>query len=89
MRFIDTFAFIAFSILIVYMVMGIGAYFNQVDNEADVKRYDRSWVLSPTWCFYPDAYNEEGKTLCKRARILFYMGNGITLFWIVLDMIFY
>lgn len=82
---IDFVAFIAFAMLFIYFLMGLGAYHNQADSDANVKRYDKSWVISPVWCFYPSAYNEEGRKLCKRARVFFFLGNGMTLCWALLD----
>jgi hypothetical protein len=62
---------LAFLFSLGYMILGLLAYSNKSDN----KNADSGWMLSSVWVFFPEAYNEKGKKLCRSGRILFWLAT--------------
>jgi hypothetical protein len=68
---------------IVYVILSFIAYTDLADETKNTNKI--SFAASPIWPFFPKAYNEIGKGLCKSGKILFwYLMVGGTI-WLILE----
>jgi len=66
---------------IAYMILGLVAAGHQNSDSS----IDKGWVVSPLWALFPAAYDEKGKSLCVKGKVLFWVATGLTILWIILD----
>lgn len=64
-----------------YMVLGLTA----AQHQSSDSTVDKGWVVSPLWALFPAAYDEAGKSLCAKGKVLFWAATGLTILWIILD----
>lgn len=64
-----------------YMVLGLTAAQHQSSDTS----VDKGWVVSPLWALFPAAYNDAGKSLCAKGKVLFWVATGLTILWLILD----
>ena len=47
-----------------YLFLWIGAYHHRINKD------EQFTALSPYWCFYENTFDDEGKNLCKKGKLI-------------------
>lgn len=73
---------LAFLTSSLYVIFGLVAYGHQ-----NLEKEDRSWALSTFWAFFPDAYDDVGRSFCGVGKKLFWVALGLTILWMLMSKI--